>query len=244
MFGLLASVMIFSLFACATKPQVMSMQTSGGQQQQVTVPESIWTGTASGEQANVLAKGIVDTNNNSMKEADKSQGRFDKVDKNIADLQSDLKSSTAKLQSTEDSTLQTAQQALAKIEKISNERGTGEITLFFKTGSTSLSRIQEQRLINFLDFLSRTNYGRKIIFMSIGSASATGSKEVDMKLSVERSKAPMFTIEQYLVNVPHTFSKVVGLGDKDAPKKQSKEIDQRYQSVRIIAVYDESALPK
>jgi len=240
MFGLLAIVMIFSLFACATKPQVMSMQTSGGQQQQVTVPESIWNGTASGEQANVLAKEIVDTNNNTMKEADKSQGRFDKVDKSIADLQS----SVVKLQSTEDSTLQTAQQALAKIEKISNERGAGEITLFFKTGSTSLSRIQEQRLINFLDFISRTNYGRKIIFMSIGNASATGSKEVDMKLSVERSKAPLFTIEQYLVNVPHTFSKVIGLGDKDAPKKQSKEIDQRYQSVRIIAVYDESALPK
>jgi len=80
--------------------------------------------------------------------------------------------------------------------------------------------------------------------MSIGSASATGSKEVDMTLSVERSKAPLFTIEQYLVNLPYTFPKVIGLGDKDAPKKQSKQIDQRYQSVRIIAVYDESALPK
>ena len=92
--------MIFSLFACATKTQVMSMQTSGGQQQQLTVPESIWTGTASGEQANVLAKGIVDTNNNSMKHADKADGRFDKIDKSIADLQS----SVVKLQSTEDST--------------------------------------------------------------------------------------------------------------------------------------------
>lgn len=217
---------------CATQPEVVKMQQSGGQQEQITVPKSAWTGAASGEQADVLAREIVEANNNSMKEFDKLQGHLDKEDKTIA-----------KLQSTEDKNLQAAQQSIAKLEKMSNEQGTGQITLFFKTGSAKLDHDQTQRLINFLDYLSRASHGRKVIMLSIGSASAIGSAKINKKLSIERSEAPLPIIDQYLVNIPHTFYKVTGIGDMYAPKGESQKVEQRYQNVRIIAVYDKSSIP-
>jgi outer membrane protein OmpA-like peptidoglycan-associated protein len=219
------------LGGCATQPQVVVMQEPGGQQQ-VTVPKSTWTGAASGEQADALAKEVVEANNNSMKEFDKLQGHLDKEDKGMA-----------KLQSTEDKELQTAQQALAKLEKLSNEQGTGQITLFFKTGSHKLDPAQSQRLIAFLDYLSRSSHGRKVILLSIGSASAIGSAQTNKKLSIARSEAPLPVIDQYLINIPHTFYKVTGIGDMYAPKGESMQVEQRYQNVRIIAVYDAGSIP-
>ena len=217
---------------CATKPEVVVMQQTGGQQEQITVPKSAWTGAASGEQADVLAKEIVDANNNSMKEFDKLQGHLNKEDKDMA-----------KLQSTEDKNLQAAQQSIAKLEKMSNEQGSGQITLFFKTGSAKLDHDQTQRLITFLDYLSRSSHGRKVILLSIGSASAIGSAKTNKKLSIERSEVPLPIIDQYLVNIPHTFYKVTGIGDMYAPKGESLKVEQRYQNVRIIAVYDTSDIP-
>jgi hypothetical protein len=77
----------------------------------------------------------------------------------------------------------------------------------------------------------------------IGSASATGSMSVNQKLSQERSQAPEPIIDQYLVNVPHQFFKVYGLGDMYAPKNVSLREDEAYQNVRIIAVYDTNQIP-
>ncbi len=222
------------LAGCATQPQVVVMERPAGQpEQQVTVPKSTWTGAASGEQADALAREIVQANNNSMKEFDKIQGHLNKEDKRLAELQS-----------TENKGLQTAQESLTKLEKISNEQGTGQITLFFKTGSAKLDHQETQRLINFLDYLARASHGRKIILLSIGSASAIGSAQVNKKLSIERSEAPLPAIDKYLVNNPHTFYKVTGIGDMYAPKGQSLQVEQRYQNVRIIAVYDTSSIPK
>ena len=44
-----------------------------------------------------------------------------------------------------------------------SSRGTGEITLFFATGAATLPQggLQYQRLINFVDYLSRMSRGRK-----------------------------------------------------------------------------------
>jgi len=229
---LLGIVMIVFTGGCATQPEVVKMQTPGGQQEQVAVPKSTWTGAASGEQADVLAREIVIANNNSMKEFDKLQGHLDKEDKAMA-----------KLQSAEDKNLQTAQQGLAKLEKLSNEQGTGQITLFFKTGSAKLDHDQTQRLITFLDYLSRSSRGRKVILLSIGSASAIGSAQTNKKLSIARSEAPLPIIDQYLVNVPHIFYKVTGVGDMYAPRGESLQVEHRYQNVRIIAVYDTSNIP-
>jgi hypothetical protein len=49
--------------------------------------------------------------------------------------------------------------------------------LVFPTGSAELRQRSEQgeRLIRFLDYISRDNRGREVLFVLIGSASATGS---------------------------------------------------------------------
>jgi hypothetical protein len=77
----------------------------------------------------------------------------------------------------------------------------------------------------------------------IGSASATGSLETNERLSRERSQAPEPIIDQYLVNVPHQYYKVYGLGDIYSPKGVSLTVDQRDQNVRIIAVYQTDQVP-
>ena len=59
--------------------------------------------------------------------------------------------------------LQTSQHALQVLENLSQQLGTGEITLFFPTGSGTLptSGLQYDRLINFVDYLSRMSRGGK-----------------------------------------------------------------------------------
>ena len=74
--------------------------------------------------------------------------------------------------------------------------------------------------------------------MSVGSASAIGSAAINAKISAERSNAPLNTINQYLVNTPHKFFKVSGVGDMYAPKGGSTAVENRYQSVELIAAYD------
>ena len=76
-----------------------------------------------------------------------------------------------------------------------------------------------------------------------GSASATGSAQANERLSRERAAAPEPVIDQYLVNVPHQFFKVYGLGDVYSPKDANLTVDQRYQNVRVVAVYDTDQVP-
>jgi outer membrane protein OmpA-like peptidoglycan-associated protein len=221
LFGISAAA-LFS--GCVIQPETVPMQGPGGQTQQENIPKSTWTGAASGEQADALAQEIAQANNNTMKQFDQVEGKLDK------------------LQSSENKELQTSQQALAKLEQLADKQGTGQITLFFKTGSTRLDKLQTDRLIEFLDYLGRQSRGRTVILVSIGSASAIGSPRFNKKLSMERSETPLPTIEQYLVNVPHKFYKVTGIGDMYAPKGESMQVEQRYQNVRIIAAYDTSDL--
>ena len=47
----------------------------------------------------------------------------------------------------------------------------------------------------------------------------------------------------FWLNVPHKFYKVTGIGDMYAPKNASLQVDERYQSVRLIAAYSVSNLP-
>ena len=210
------------LSGCAQPPpqQFVVQQPDEQKSQTVTFPNGTMFGGASGSQASTLAQLVVDSNNNNMKDVEQLQGTASK-------------------------NLQTSQQALRMLEQLSQQQGTGEITLFFPTGSASLpsSGLQYDRLVNFMDYLSRDSRGRKVLFLMIGSASATGSLAINEKLSRERSQAPEPTIDQYLVNVPHQFYKVYGLGDMYAPKNVSLQEDQRYQNVRIIAVYDTNQIP-
>ena len=215
-------IMTAVFWACAQPPpeQLVVQRPDEQKPQTITFPNGTVFGGASGSQASTLAQLVVDSNNNSMKDYESLQGTTSK-------------------------NLQTSQQALSMLEQLSDQQGTGQITLFFPTGSASLgsSGLQYDRLISFLDYLSRDSRGRKVLFVMIGSASATGSLAINEKLSRERSQAPEPIIEQYLVNVSHQFYKVYGLGDLYAPKNVSLQEDQRYQNVRIIAVYDTNQIP-
>ena len=210
------------LGGCAQPPsqQFVVQQPDEQKPQTVTFPNGTTFGGASGSQASTLAQLIVDSNNNNMKDFEQLEGTSSK-------------------------NLQTSQQALQTLEHLSQQQGTGDITLFFATGAATLpaNGLQYQRLINFVDYLSRNSRGRKILLVMIGSASATGSMSVNQKLSQERSQAPEPIINQYLVNDPHQFFKVYGIGDMYAPKNVSLQQDQRYQNVRIIAVYDTNQIP-
>jgi len=227
--GFLGVVVAAILGGCAGQPAQYQMQQPGAAQtpseapppQTVTFPNGTVFGGASANQASSLAQIMVDANNNNMKEYSQLQG-------------------------TENKNLRTSQQALGMLEKLSEQQGTGQITLFFSTGSATLpsSGLQFDRLVNFLDYLSRDSRGRKVIFVMIGSASATGSMSINEKLSRERAEAPQPIIDQYLVNVPHQFFKVYGLGDVYSPKNVTLQEDQRYQNVRVIAVYETDQIPR
>jgi hypothetical protein len=103
--------------------------------------------------------------------------------------------------------------------------------------------MQTQRLIEFLDYLGRQSRGRTVILVSIGSASAIGNPQINKKLSMARSQFPLSIIDEYLVNIPHNFYKVTGIGDMYAPKNSTMQVEQRYQNVRIIAAYGTANLP-
>jgi outer membrane protein OmpA-like peptidoglycan-associated protein len=204
-----------ALAGCAGQPQTYDLQ--GGQS--VTVPKGTMLGGASAGQTTALAQEIADSNNNAMTQ-------FGKVE------------------NTQNKELQTSQAALAKLEQISAEQGTGQITLFFAEGSATLDQFQYQRLVSFLDRIQFESRGRKVILVSIGSASAVGSATVNQKLSVERSQAPLPIVSQYLVNTPHQFFRVSAVGDMYAPKNAPMSVEKRYQSVRIIAAYDAAQVGK
>jgi outer membrane protein OmpA-like peptidoglycan-associated protein len=203
------------------QPLQFSMQQPNDRPPQtITFPNGTIFGGASGNQASTLAQIMVEANNNNMRDYEELQG-------------------------TESRNLQTSQQALAILEQLSQQQGTGEITLFFPTGSAALpsNGLQYDRLVRFLDYLARDSRGRQVIFVLIGSASATGSLSLNEKLSRERSQAPEPIIDQYLVNVPHQYYRVYGLGDIYSPKNVTLQEDQRYQNVRIIAVYQTDQIP-
>jgi hypothetical protein len=217
----LGLVVMVVLAGCAGRTEQLTLQSPMGQSPEtVTFPNGTVFGGASGREASALAEIMADANNNNMQEF-------------------------GKLESAETKNLQTSQQALAMLEQLSKEQGTGEITLFFPIGATRLPLQSEdhRRLVTFLDQLSPDSRGRKVLFVMIGSASAIGDRRLNERLSRERAEAPEPIIDQYLVNVPHQFFKVYGLGDTYSPKHVSLTEDQRYQNVRIIAVYDTDQVP-
>lgn len=135
---------------------------------------------------------------------------------------------------------------MQKIEDLSRNQGTGEITLFYPRGISKLkmNSVEYARLVRFVDFLARECKGRKILFISLGSASAFGPQKVNSKLAKERAGFPQGLIDKYLVNTPHEYYKVYGTGDLYSPKGVSKKEHARYQHTRLIALYDIDQIPK
>ena len=149
--SVLSLVVAATLGGCAPQspPQQLVVQRPDEQKPQtVTFPNGTMFGGASGSQASTLAQLVVDSNNSNMKDYEQLQGTASK-------------------------NLQTSQQALRMLEHLSEQQGSGEITLFFPTGSAALpqSSLQYQRLINFVDYLSRNNRGRKILFVMVSGRS-------------------------------------------------------------------------
>jgi outer membrane protein OmpA-like peptidoglycan-associated protein len=209
------------LAACAGQSQTYTMNSG----QAVTMPKGTVTGAASVGDANALAQMITNSNANAMQQFDKLGGDM------------------SQMQAAQTQDLQNSQAALTKLEQLSDQQGSGQITLFFAEGSAQLNQEQQLRLIRFLDYIARASLGREVILVSVGSASAVGPAAVNRRLSVERSQAPLATINQYLVNTPHEFYKVSAVGDMYAPKDASTQVAQRYQNVRIVAAYDKAQLP-
>ncbi len=118
--------------------------------------------------------------------------------------------------------------------------GTGDITIFFPTNSAVISEndFQYHRLVRYLDSLERNNQGRKLVFVIMGSASATGEENHNLVLSKARAQAPIPIIDHYLINVPHSFHKVYGVGETDSPKNVDETVNKRYQFVKIMALYE------
>ena len=200
----------------------------------ITFPNGTVFGGASGRQATSLAQIMVDANNNNMQEFAALQKAAGK----------NLELSQATLDASEKN-LATSKQALDLLENLMKQQGTGDMTLFFPTGSSTIKEDSESytRLVRYLDYISVKAQGRKVLFILIGGASSTGTQAINEKLSRERSEAPVPVIDKYLVNAPHEYYKVYSLGDFYAPKGVDDKEHERYQNVRVIAVYDTDQVP-
>jgi len=238
---LTAAAVAAILAGCAGQPQTYTLDVGTGSEpvsETVTVPQGTMTGAASVDDANALAKEIADGNNAAMAHLRRIGGQMSDLQSSEKNLQAGQKN----LQSTADKNLAASQAALEKLERLAAEQGSGSITLFFDEGSAHLDKFQYDRLVSFLDYLARESHGRKVILVSIGSASAVGSAAVNQRLSVQRSQAPLQVVDQYLVDIPHQFYNVTAVGDMYAPKQAPVQVEKRYQNVRIVAAYDTAHL--
>jgi hypothetical protein len=243
------------LWGCAGDPKMLPMRDTGlnpaGPEKglkTVEFPKGTWTGNASTEQAGSLAQVFVNSHNMAMREFDQVKDNQEKMKgslQSLKDAAQRLEDSNQKLMASAQKNQDTAEKSLMRIEKLSKEQGSGEITLFYPTGSGKIAEGSREygRLVQFVDYLSRESRGRKVLFVNIGSASATGNKRVNMKLAKARSEFPIQVIDKYLVNVPHEYYKVYGVGDQYSPKKVNRKEHLRYQHNRLIAVYETDQVP-
>ncbi len=184
----------------------------------ITFPNGTVFGTASSDQIGTLAEIFVNSHNQTMQE----------------------------LKTMREENRQTAQQSLRMLEALSKRQGSGEITIFFNTGSSNISNdsMEYQRLVRFLDYLARESHGREVLLVSIGSASKFGNSRHNARLASRRAKAPVPAIEKYLVNIPHSFYKVYSVGDQYSPGDIPVSMQKNYQHTRIIGVFETDELPR
>jgi hypothetical protein len=243
------------IWGCAGDPKMLPMRDTGldpaGPEKgmkTVEFPKGTWTGSASTEQAGSLAQVFVNSHNMAMREFDQVKDNQEKMKGSLQSLKDSaqrLEDANQKILASAQKNQDTAEKSLMRIEKLSKDQGSGEITLFYPTGSGKIAEGSREhgRLVQFVDYLSRESRGRKVLFVNIGSASATGSKRMNMKLAKARSEYPLQVIDKYLVNVPHEYFKIYGVGDLYSPKKVTKKEHLRYQHNRLIAVYETDQVP-
>jgi hypothetical protein len=225
----------------------------------VEFPAGTIFGGASKEQATALARIFVEAHNMAMQQFGKIAATQESVKETQKETQKaiqesqdamkktaqELEESNQKILGVAEKNLETAKKALQSIEQLSQKQGTGEITLFYLIGESKLSEksLEYKRLVDFVDFLARESKGRKVLFVSIGSASAVGKRSLNMKLAQARAEYPRPIIDKYLINIPHENYKVYGVGDLYSPKGVSKNERDRYQHTRLIAVFETDQIP-
>ncbi|BCS95208.1 hypothetical protein DSLASN_08400 [Desulfoluna limicola] len=138
-----------------------------------------------------------------------------------------------------------AERILALIEETSKRQGTGEITLFFETGTDTFAdnSPEHRRLVRFMDYLARESHGRALFFISIGRASTPGTETENLALSARRARFPQAIIDHYLVNTPHAFYEIYGTGEAESPGRTEREAHRRHQHTRLIAFYAKKKAP-
>ena len=226
---ILGITLLVALPGCMGKDLNLFMDQPDNQKaKEIVFPNGTVVGGAASDQAQALAQILVDSHNLHMKE-------FGELKKQSAAQAEEAKKNR-----------ETAEQALAMIQKLAQSQGSGEITIFFRTGSAKIpaSGLEFERLVRFADFVSRESKNRKVHFVLIGSASATGNPKWNLKLSQKRAKAPIDIIDKYLVNVPHDYYQISAVGDMYAPKDVERKVNRRYQNVRIIAFFATDQLPE
>jgi hypothetical protein len=261
--GLMGLISLFFLFGCGGEVKKLQLRESSLNPSEpdkgmktVEFPQGTWYGGASTEQAGSLAQLFVISHNLAMQEFSslrESQEALKTSHEAVKASQETLKNAAQRLEESNRQILEsaqknqeTAQKTLLKIEELSKKQGTGEITLFYPVGVSQLKEasLEYERLVRFIDFLSRESRGRKILFISLGSASAFGPQKVNLKLAKERAEFPRGVVDKYLINAPHDYYKVYGTGDLYSPKGVSRKEHARYQHTRLIALYETDQAPK
>ena len=259
---IMGTLILMLAMGCAGDPKQLQMRdttVSTPEQEKaiktVEFPNGTIFGGASKDQASTLAQIFVDSHNMAMQQFGKiiqTQEAVKDTQKSIQESQETLKKSTQGLEESNKKILdlgqrnfETAQRSLQILEQLSQKQGTGEITLFFPVGESKLKEksLEYERLVQFVDFLSRESKGRKVLLVSIGSASAIGKKSWNLKLAQGRSEYPQGIIDKYLVNISHEFYKVYGTGDMYSPKGIPRKEHERYQHARLIAVFETNQVP-
>lgn len=237
------SLTICLIIGCAGQPKDLQMvDTTGGGTRTITFPNGTIIGGASKGQASKLAQIFVDSHNMAMEELESVKTSNTK----IKDSTQRIEESNKKIYESSNKNFETAQKALGMIEQLSKKQGTGEITIFFpvKESSVAAKSFEYERLVNFTDYLARESAGRKVLLVSIGSASATGDSKINQVLAKKRSEFPIDIVDKYLVNVSHEFYKIFSIGDTYSPKNATMDEHQRYQHVRVVAFYETDDLPQ
>jgi hypothetical protein len=258
---LIIGLLIFLFaFGCAGDPQKLQMRDMTSPDpdkgmKTVEFPKGTLSGKASKEQASTLAQMFVDSHNMAMQQFSKviqTHEALKETPRSIQESQDMLKKSTQgleqsnqKILSLTQQHLETAKKTLQLLEQLSKKQGTGEITLFFPIGETKLKEksLEYERLIRFVDFLTRESKGRKVLVVSIGSSSAAGKKSWNLKLAQARAEYPQGIIDKYLVNIPHEYYKVYGTGDMYSPKSVPRKEHERYQHTRLSSGFETDQVP-
>jgi hypothetical protein len=236
-----SALVVAALAGCAGETRELQMKDSGGGQSKIVFPKGTIFGGASTEQASDIAKIFVDSHNmivTELADAKVSARRTEETTKRTEET-------VKRIEETANKNRETAQKALDILVELSRRQGSGEITIFFPVGEGVLANksVEYERLVRFLDYVSRESRGRKVLLLSIGSASAFGDKKLNEKLARKRSEAPVDIANQLLVNIPHEFYKVYDTGDAYSPKGVTMKEHRRYQQTRLISVFETDRLP-